>query len=121
MADVAGEDTYFEQLNRQLFLTLVTNLSGDPLVTLQNTPEQNGLEAWRRLFQHYDEPSSRARRRQQMTTLLQPVPAKSLADTIHTIERWEAEMSRITSRFGIQIDPEIRSSTLLTLAPTRLQ
>ena len=120
MDDVQLQDTNWVEISRQLFLALSLQCKGDPAVMIQNAPGQNGLEVWRKMCQFY-EPATRARRRQKLAQLLQPTPAKTLDETMRTIETWENEVTRFEGKFGQKIDIEVRIAALATLAHSHLQ
>ena len=120
MDDVEIQEPRWVEVSRQLYLALSLQCKGDPAAMIQNTPGQNGLDAWRKLCQFY-EPVTRARRRQKLSQLLQPTPAKTLDETMRVIEAWETEVTRYEAKFAQNIDTEVRIAALVTLAPAKLQ
>eukprot|EP00971_Amphidinium_carterae_P057442 1135684-Amphidinium_carterae.1 len=81
-----------------------------------NTPEFNGLEAWRLLKRHY-EPTNRSSMRLRMDQLLRPKAPDKIEQTVSAIETWEREVREYEIRYKKPLDEEVRLATMLSLAP----
>ena len=91
-AEMEDEIDDLEYKTTQLYMALENLTDREPLDIVQNSPEGNGLEAWRRLQKRYD-PATRGRRKNLLKSLLKPGKYK-LEQLGEAMEKWEEQVNR---------------------------
>ena len=86
-----------ENLQRQVYVGLCQLLSGESLDILRNGAEDNGLDAWRRLWRRWD-PNTKGRDRAIYLSIVQPGQAKTVEQASRMMESWETKLRHYEQR-----------------------
>ena len=102
-------------LNRQLYTLMCSLVENDPLVIVENTPDGQGLEAWRRLSKRYD-PFTGGRKRSLLDKIIKPEQVK-LNQLLTSLEAWEKQVTVYEQRNKKTLDEDIKISALTSMCP----
>ena len=95
-----------ETANAKLFDMLVMHLADDPLVLVENHPNQ-GFEAWRALSRRYD-PVGEQFTFDRMTSLLARDRCKDISELPAAIEKWMRDLGLYERKTGKTLEKEWR-------------
>ena len=72
----------------ELYELLSDHMYGDALLKVQNVEENDGLEAWRRIYRSFN-PTTPSRALQVMVDILKPQKVDKDENVIQMLEKWE--------------------------------
>ena len=104
-----------EAATNKLYDLLVMLLSDDPLVLVENHPN-NGFEAWRALSRRYD-PVGETFTFDKMTSLLSRERCKDIGDLPAAIERWTRDLQLYERKTGQTLPREWRVPIIFQMVP----
>ncbi len=104
-----------EQANSKLYDLLIMLLIDDPLILVENHPNQ-GFEAWRALSRRYD-PVGEQFTFDRMTSLLTRERCKDVGELPAAIERWTRDLTLYERKTGQTLPKEWRVPILFQMVP----
>ena len=104
-----------ELADSKLYDMLVLHLADDPLVLVENHPNQ-GFEAWRSLSRRYD-PVGEQFTFDRMTALLSRDRCKNISELPAAIEKWTRDLSTYERKTGKTLEKEWRVPIIFQMIP----
>ncbi|CAK0857324.1 unnamed protein product [Prorocentrum cordatum] len=107
-------------LGRQVYVSLAQMLTGESLDVLRNGREDNGLDAWRRLWRRWD-PKTVGRNRAAYLKIAQPGTAKTVEQASKMLEQWEAQIRDYESKRKKVVNEELKCAVLTEMMPKEVR
>lgn len=107
-------------LARQLYASLIFHTTGEAQKMVENVPQANGVEAWRRLVRRWD-PASAQAGLSLMNAILFPIPAKKISEMPMVLEKWDAMVAKQERRTrGIAVTDSTKMAIVIRMCPPEL-
>merc|ERR1712194_294863 len=106
---------------RQAYYQLAMTCRGTSLGLVKSVERNNGIEAWRRLFNRY-EPDAGPRLQQMMARILQPGDFPDTSQGFKaTLVAWESLIEKWESSTGSSLDENVKISIIMQKAPVSIR
>ena len=113
-------DEDVEKLQKQIYLSLAQMLTGESLDILRNGREDEGFDAWRRLWRRWD-PKTIGRNRSAYLRIAQPGVAKSIEQASKMLEQWESSIRDYEQKRKKVVDEELKCAVVVEMMPKDLR
>ena len=109
-----------EKLSKELYEVLVITTEGEAKLMVRNTPGQDGILAWHRLYRHYNRRTF-ARILRVHKEAMHPKPAKDLSKLISYVVEWEDKWNAMAKEHKDPMPIIWKMAALMELCPTEVQ
>jgi len=107
------------QVQRQLYALLVSITEGEAATIVENSGEDNGLEAWRRLTKRFD-PNNAGRKRAILDTIL-ALPRVKMNDLQNALENMKKLITQYETKHKKKLDDDIKQTVIRGIVPEHLR
>lgn len=120
-ADEARADSMdLEKLSKELYEILVITTEGEAKLMVRNTPLQDGVLAWHRLYRHYNRRTF-ARVLRVHKEAMHPKPVKNLNQLISHVVEWEDKWNAMAKEHKDPLPVIWKMAALMELCPVEVQ
>jgi uncharacterized membrane protein YgcG len=109
-----------EKLSKELYEILVITTEGEAKLMVRNTPAQDGILAWHRLYRHYNRRTF-ARVLRVHKEAMHPKPVKNLSQLISHVVEWEDKWNAMAKEHKDPLPVIWKMAALMELCPTEVQ
>lgn len=109
-----------EKLAKELYEILVITTEGEAKLMVRNTPLQDGVLAWHRLYRHYNRRTF-ARILRVHKEAMHPKPVKDLSRLISQVVEWEDKWNAMAKEHKDPLPIIWKMAALMELCPTEVQ
>ena len=106
-------------INRSFYAHLVEKTEAEAFEVVRNVPEDNGVEAWRRLCSRYDA-KTMGKRIHLTRKCISPPRIKELKQANLLIQRWEDSLRRLSSEYRHDVEKHLKQAVLIEMLPPNL-
>ena len=111
-----ADDMKLEKLSKELYEVLVITTEGEAKLMVRNTPNQDGILAWHRLYRHYNRRTF-ARILRVHKEAMHPKPAKDLGKLISYVVEWEDKWNAMAKEHKNPLPIIWKMAALMELCP----
>ena len=109
-----------EKLSKELYEVLVVTTEGEARLMVRNIVSQDGIQAWHRLYRHYNRRTF-ARILRVHKEAMHPKPVKDMNALISQIVEWEDRWNRMAKEHKDPLPVIWKMAALMELCPTEVQ
>lgn len=109
-----------EKLSKELYEVLVITTEGEAKLMVRNIASQDGIQAWHRLYRHYNRRTF-ARILRVHKEAMHPKPVKDLSQLISQIVGWEDRWNRMAKEHRDPLPAIWKMAALMELCPAEVQ
>ena len=111
-----------EDWSMELYELLCESMGGEALIKVQNVEENDGLEAWRRIFRSFN-PTTPAKALQVMVDIVKPPKIEKDAEVETMMEKWELKVGMAAKDFGkdLQLSEKMKVAIATSMMPSTIQ
>ena len=109
-----------EKLAKELYEVLVITTEGEAKLMVRNSASQDGIQAWHRLYRHYNRRTF-ARVLRVHKEAMHPKPVKDLGTLISQIVEWEDRWNRMAKEHNTPSPVIWKMAALMELCPMEVQ
>jgi hypothetical protein len=109
-----------EKMSKELYEVLVITTEGEARLMVRNIISQDGIQAWHRLYRHYNRRTF-ARVLRVHKEAMHPKPAKDLSMLISHIVEWEDRWNRMAKEHKDPLPVIWKMAALMELCPMEVQ
>ena len=93
------EHVEYQNMSSELYDVLCDLMEGTALIQIQNVEDNNGLEAYRKIFRFYN-PVTPAKLLKKLVEIVKPPKIEKMEDSILMLEQWKLKLLEATNDFG---------------------
>jgi hypothetical protein len=115
-----AERIKLEKLSKELYEVLVITTDGEAKLMVRNTPDNDGILAWHRLYRHYNRRTF-ARILRIHKEAMHPKPVRDLGKLISTVVEWEDRWNAMAKEHKGTLPVIWKMAALMELCPVEVQ
>ena len=120
MDEARADRMNLEKLSKELYEVLVITTEGEARLMVRNIISQDGIQAWHRLYRHYNRRTF-ARVLRVHKEAMHPKPVKDMGMLISQIVEWEDRWNRMAKEHKDPLPVIWKMAALMELCPTEVQ
>ena len=120
MDEARADRMNLEKLTKELYEVLVCTTEGEAKLMVRNIPSQDGIQAWHRLYRHYNRRTF-ARVLRVHREAMHPKPVKDLGMLISCVVEWEDRWNRMAKEHKTPLPTIWKMAALMELCPAEVQ
>ena len=109
-----------EKVSKELYEVLVVTTEGEARLMVRNIATQDGIQAWHRLYRHYNRRTF-ARILRMHREAMHPMPVKDMEALISHIVEWEDRWNRMAKEHKDPLPVIWKMAALMELCPPEVQ
>ena len=113
MDEYNGDDWVME-----LYDVLCEVLEGTALVQIQNVKDNNGLEAYRKIFRFYN-PTTPAKLLKKLVDIVKPPKIEKIEEAVSMLEQWKLKVNELNRDFG-EKEPPLSEKMQIAIATSMM-
>jgi hypothetical protein len=120
MDEARADRMNIEKLSKELYEVLVITTEGEARLMVRNIATQDGIQAWHRLYRHYNRRTF-ARILRMHKEAMHPKPVKDMGSLISHVVEWEDRWNRMAKEHKDPLPVIWKMAALMELCPPEVQ